>query len=158
MGAGLAACVLVVTLIVTGRSARSDRVVNVCSWGEYIDESLITQFEEETGIRVNYQTAESNEALYSLIKMGGADFDVIVPSDYMIARLIDEDMLAELDYSHIPNFDHIADTYKNLSYRRTSTPSPTPGVHWASSTTPPWSPSLSPAGAPCSTPSTPDRC
>lgn len=116
VGAGLAACVLVVTLIVTGRSARSDRVVNVCSWGEYIDESLITQFEEETGIRVNYQTAESNEALYSLIKMGGADFDVIVPSDYMIARLIDEDMLAELDYSHIPNFDHIADTYKNLSY------------------------------------------
>ena len=116
VGAGLAACVLVVTLIVTGRSARSDRVVNVCSWGEYIDESLITQFEEETGIRVNYQTAESNEALYSLIKMGGADFDVIVPSDYMIARLIDEDMLAELDYSHIPNFDLIADTYKNLSY------------------------------------------
>ena len=88
---------LVVTLIVTGRSARSDRVVNVCSWGEYIDESLITQFEDETGIRVNYQTAESNEALYSLIKMGGADFDVIVPSDYMIARLIDEDMLAELE-------------------------------------------------------------
>ena len=116
VGAGLAACVLVVTLIVTGRSARSDRVVNVCSWGEYIDESLITQFEDETGIRVNYQTAESNEALYSLIKMGGADFDVIVPSDYMIARLIDEDMLAELDYSHIPNFDLIADTYKNLSY------------------------------------------
>ena len=116
VGAGLAACVLAVTLIVTGRSARSDRVVNVCSWGEYIDESLITQFEEETGIRVNYQTAESNEALYSLIKMGGADFDVIVPSDYMIARLIDEDMLAELDYSHIPNFDLIADTYKNLSY------------------------------------------
>ena len=107
---------LVVTLIVTGRSARSDRVVNVCSWGEYIDEDLITRFEEQTGIRVNYQTAESNEALYSLIKMGGADFDVIVPSDYMIARLIDEDMLAELDYSHIPNFDLIADTYKNLSY------------------------------------------
>ena len=116
VGAGLAACVLVVTLIVTGRSARSDRVVNVCSWGEYIDESLITQFEEETGIRVNYQTAESNEALYSLIKMGGADFDVIVPSDYMIARLIQEDMLAELDYSHIPNFQLIDDTYKNLSY------------------------------------------
>ena len=90
--------------------------MNVCSWGEYIDEDLITRFEEETGIRVNYQTAESNEALYSLIKMGGADFDVIVPSDYMIARLIQEDMLAELDYSHIPNFQLIDDTYKNLSY------------------------------------------
>ena len=116
VGAGLAACVLVVTLIVTGRSARSDRVVNVCSWGEYIDESLITQFEEETGIRVNYQTAESNEALYSLINMGGADFDVIVPSDYMIGRLIDEDMLAELNFDNIPNFDLIDDRFKNLSY------------------------------------------
>ncbi len=111
-----AACVLLVTLIVTGRSVKSDRVVNVCSWGEYIDEDLITQFEEETGIRVNYQTAESNEALYSLIKMGGADFDVIVPSDYMIARLIEEDMLAELDYDNIPNFELIDDTYKHLSY------------------------------------------
>lgn len=116
IAAGAVACVLLVTLIVTGRSVKSDRVVNVCSWGEYIDENLITQFEEETGIRVNYQTAESNEALYSLIKMGGADFDVIVPSDYMIARLIEEDMLAELDYDNIPNFDLIADTYKHLSY------------------------------------------
>lgn len=116
IAAGAAACVLLVTLIVTGRSVKSDRVVNVCSWGEYIDEDLITQFEEETGIRVNYQTAESNEALYSLIKMGGADFDVIVPSDYMIARLIEEDMLAELDYDNIPNFELIDDTYKHLSY------------------------------------------
>ena len=116
IAAGAVACVLLVTLIVTGRSVKSDRVVYVCSWGEYIDESLITRFEEETGIRVNYQTAESNEALYSLIKMGGADFDVIVPSDYMIARLIEEDMLAELDYDNIPNFDLIDDTYKHLSY------------------------------------------
>ena len=116
IAAGAVACVLLVTLIVTGRSVKSDRVVNVCSWGEYIDESLIARFEEETGIRVNYQTAESNEALYSLIKMGGADFDVIVPSDYMIARLIEEDMLAELDYDNIPNFDLIDDTYKHLSY------------------------------------------
>ena len=93
IAAGAMACVLLAVLIVTGAAARSERVVNVCSWGEYIDESLITEFEEKTGIRVNYQTAESNEALYSLIKMGGADFDVIVPSDYMIARLIQEDML-----------------------------------------------------------------
>ena len=116
VGAGALACVLLAALLFTGASARSDRVVNVCSWGEYIDESLITQFEEETGIRVNYQTAESNEALYSLIKMGGADFDVIVPSDYMIGRLIEEDMLAELDYSAIPNYDLIDDQYKSLSF------------------------------------------
>ena len=116
VAAGAMACALVAVLVVTGHSVQSERVVNVCSWGEYIDEELITRFEEQTGIRVNYQTAESNEALYSLIKMGGADFDVIVPSDYMIARLIEEDMLAELDYSHIPNFQLIDDTYKNLSY------------------------------------------
>ena len=114
--AGVLACVLVAVLIFTGSAARSDRVVNVCSWGEYIDEDLITQFEEQTGIRVNYQTAESNEALYSLIKMGGADFDVIVPSDYMIGRLIEENMLAELDYSAIPNYDLIDDQYKSLSF------------------------------------------
>ena len=116
LAAGGLACVLLAVLIFTGAAARSDRVVNVCSWGEYIDEDLITQFEEETGIRVNYQTAESNEALYSLIKMGGADFDVIVPSDYMIGRLIEEDMLAELDYSAIPNYDLIDDQYKSLSF------------------------------------------
>ena len=116
IAAGALACALLVVLIFTGRSVKSDRVVNVCSWGEYIDERLITEFEEQTGIRVNYQTAESNEALYSLIKMGGADFDVICPSDYMIARLIQEDMLAELDYGNIPNFSLIGDQYKHLSY------------------------------------------
>ena len=116
IAAGAMACVMVALLIVTGTAARSERVVNVCSWGEYIDESLITEFEEQTGIRVNYQTAESNEALYSLIKMGGADFDVIVPSDYMIARLIQEDMLAELDYDAIPNFEKIDPQFTHLSF------------------------------------------
>ena len=97
-------------------SGCGDRVVNVCSWGEYIDESLIDQFEEETGIKVNYQTAESNEVLYSQLSMGGVDYDVIVPSDYMISQLIEEDMLAELNYDNIPNFEKIDDRFKNLSY------------------------------------------
>ena len=92
------------------------RVVNVCSWGEYIDEDLIYKFEDETGIKVNYQTAESNEALYSLLSIGGADYDVIVPSDYMIARLIDEGMLAELNYDNIPNYAKIGEQYKSLSF------------------------------------------
>ena len=99
-----------------GDGGKEQRVVNVCSWGEYIDESLIGEFEAQTGIHVNYQTAESNETLYSLLQTGGADFDVIVPSDYMIGRLIDEGMLAELDYSAIPNYDHIDPQYKSLSF------------------------------------------
>ncbi len=106
------------TMLLTGcgSGGSEERVVNVCSWGEYIDEDLIYQFEEETGIKVNYQFAESNEALYSLLKTGAGDYDVIVPSDYMIGRLIAEDMLAELDYSNIPNYDLIDDQYKGLSY------------------------------------------
>ena len=111
--------VTILTLTACGGNSSGgskDRVVNVCSWGEYIDESLIDQFEEETGIKVNYQTAESNEALYSLLKTGAGDYDVIVPSDYMIGRLIAEDMLAELNYDNIPNYALIDDQYKNLSY------------------------------------------
>ena len=92
------------------------REVNVCSWGEYIDESLIDKFEEETGIKVNYSTAPSNEELYSLLQSGGVNYDVIVPSDYMIGRLIAEDMLQPLDYSKIPNYEKIDEQYKGLSF------------------------------------------
>ena len=114
--AGLTACALLVVLIALGGSSRSQRVVNVCSWGEYIDPELIDIFEERTGIRVNYQTAESNEAMYSLLMSGGGDYDVVTPSDYMIAQLIEEDMLAELNYDNIPNFQLIDPRFKNLSY------------------------------------------
>jgi len=109
-----AAAVIALVLVVHGKAG--DRVVNVCSWGEYIDESLIDQFEEETGITVNYQTVESNEALYALLKAGAGDYDVVVPSDYMISRLIEEGMLEKLNYENIPNFALIDQRFKNLSY------------------------------------------
>ena len=115
-GAAALVCAFVFTVAVLAEETGSQPVVNVCSWGEYIDEDLIGQFEEATGIRVNYQTAESNEAMYSLLKSGGADYDVIVPSDYMISRLIEEDMLEKLDYSQIPNFELIDERFMNLSY------------------------------------------
>ncbi len=113
---GVAAVVIIVAMVVSGREIASAPVVNVCSMGEYIDESLITEFEETTGIRVNYQTAESNEALYSLIRMGGADFDVVVTSDYMAQRLIEEGLTAELNYANIPNYQLIDEEYKSLSF------------------------------------------
>lgn len=115
LGGAMACAFLVVVVLLTGATS-SQPVVNVCSWGEYIDEDLIVQFEDATGIRVNYQTAESNEALYSLLKNGGADYDVIVPSDYMIAQLLEEGMLEELDYSRIPNFEKIDPRFRCLSY------------------------------------------
>ena len=110
------ACAFVAAVVLLTGATSSRPVVNVCSWGEYIDEDLIAQFEEETGIRVNYQTAQSNEELYSLLEIGGADYDVIVPSDYMISQLIEKGMLQELDYSRIPNFELIDDRFKYLSY------------------------------------------
>ena len=112
-GAALACGFVAVVIFLTGATS-SRPVVNVCSWGEYIDTDLITQFEEETGIRVNYQTVESNETLYSLLKSGGADYDVVVPSDYMIAKLLEEDMLEELDYGNIPNFSLIDDRFNGV--------------------------------------------
>ena len=116
LAAGAAALVLVVGGITVVSRNANQRVVNVCSWGEYIDEELITQFEEETGIVVNYQTVESNEALYALLKAGAGDYDVIVPSDYMISQLIEEGMLEKLDYGNIPNFALIDERFKHLSY------------------------------------------
>ncbi len=116
IGAGVLAAAMLIALVISLHGKTNQRVVNVCSWGEYIDESLITEFEERTGITVNYQTVESNEALYALLKAGAGDYDVIVPSDYMISRLIEEGMLEELDYSNIPNFELIDDRFKNLSY------------------------------------------
>ena len=114
--AGVAVVALVAVLVVSVKGTAGQRVVNVCSWGEYIDESLIDEFEERTGITVNYQTVESNEALYALLKAGAGDYDVIVPSDYMISQLIEEGMLEKLDYSKIGNFSLIDNRFKNLSY------------------------------------------
>ena len=91
--------------------------VYVYNWGgPYMDTSLFKDFEEETGIKVNYSEFQSNEELYSILKSGAALYDVIIPSDYMISRLISEGMLEKLDFSNIPNFSLIDDNYKSLEY------------------------------------------
>ncbi len=96
--------------------------INVYNWGEYIangtDGSLDIneEFTRRTGIRVNYTTFDSNEALYSKLAGGGADYDVIIPSDYMVSKLIHENMLAELDFSNIPNYEYIDETFRDPDY------------------------------------------
>lgn len=90
--------------------------INVYNWGEYIDQSVLDDFEAQTGISVNYTTYANNEEMYSKIVSGAASYDVIVPSEYMIAKMIEEDLLAELDFSNIPNYSLIGDEYKGLSY------------------------------------------
>lgn len=90
--------------------------VNVYNWGEYIDMDIIADFEAETGIKVNYTTFETNEQLYAVLKDGGSTYDVIIPSDYMASRLIEEDMLETINYDNLSNYDLIDDQYKNLDY------------------------------------------
>ncbi len=82
--------------------------LNVYNWGEYIDDEeidVITQFEHLTGCEVNYTTFESNENMYSKLSGGGVSYDIVIPSDYMIERLISEEMLEPLDYANIPNYE-----------------------------------------------------
>ena len=97
--------------------------LNVYNWGQYIadgsDDSMevIAEFEKRyPHIKVNYSTYDSNEIMYSKLANGGITVDVIIPSDYMIARLIEEDMLLEIDYDNIPNYRYIDESFKNTSY------------------------------------------
>ena len=96
--------------------------LNVYNWGEYISDGqegtldVNKAFEERYGIQVNYTNYESNENMYNKLKSGGANYDVVIPSDYMIAKLVEENMLRELDYSNIPNYKYIVEKYKNLYY------------------------------------------
>lgn len=96
--------------------------INVYNWGEYIANGddgtldVIKEFEKATGIKVNYTTYATNEEMYAKIKNGAGDYDVIIPSDYMISRMIEEDMLEKLDYSNIPNYELIMDDYKSANY------------------------------------------
>lgn len=98
------------------------QTLNVYNWGEYIELSVLDEFEvyykEKTGkdIKVNYTTYASNEEMYSKIKSGAASYDVIIPSEYMISKMISEDMLLPLNFENIPNYEHIGDEYKGLDY------------------------------------------
>jgi len=99
-----------------GGTQKDATTINVFNWGDYIDETVLTDFEKEYGIKVNYDYFSTNEEMYVKLKSGGTNYDVLFPSDYMIARLIKEDMLYKLDFNNIPNFKHIDDKFKNLNY------------------------------------------
>lgn len=96
--------------------------VNVYNWGEYISDGsegsmdAVAEFERLTGCTVNYTNYESNENMYSKLTGGGVSYDVIVPSDYMIDRLIEENLLLELDYDNIPNMKYINEKFQHLFY------------------------------------------
>jgi spermidine/putrescine transport system substrate-binding protein len=118
----LAAIAAVIASSGCAKETTSGETLYVYNWGEYIsdgsDESLdvIKAFEQEYGVSVVYTTYPSNEDMYAKLKSGAANYDVVFPSDYMAARLIDEGLVQQIDYNNIPNFEYIASEYQNLYY------------------------------------------
>ena len=91
-----------------------DKLV-VYNWGEYIDPEVLTIFEEETGINVVYEEFETNEILYPKVSSGAIAYDVVCPSDYMIQRMIENDLLTEINFDNIPNIKNIGKQYMEQS-------------------------------------------
>lgn len=116
--------VLLTALLPAQAQAAGDTVtINVYNWGQYLSDgtddyiNVIEEFEAAyPNIKVNYMTYDSNESMYTKLKTGGSLFDIIIPSDYMVEKLIAEDMLEPLDMTNIPNFKYIDESFRDPSY------------------------------------------
>ncbi|MCI6402112.1 MAG: spermidine/putrescine ABC transporter substrate-binding protein [Candidatus Fimivicinus sp.] len=118
--------VLVFTMAVPALAADASDLagttINVYNWGEYISDGsegsmdINAEFTKRTGIKVNYNNYDTNENMYAKLKSDGVSFDIVIPSDYMIERLINEDMLQKIDFSNIPNYKYIDAKYKGLYF------------------------------------------
>lgn len=104
------------------QDTHGDVTINVYNWGQYIgigEEDTINvneEFTKATGIGVHYTTFDSNETMLTKLETGGTNYDIIIPSDYMIQRLIQQDMLEKLNFDNIPNYKYVDDQFKNLIY------------------------------------------
>lgn len=114
-------------MLITGCSkTSSDITLNVYNWGEYISDGsdgtldVNAEFTKKTGIKVNYTTFQDNESLFAKLASGSSDYDVIIPSDYMVGKLIKKGMLRKLDFGNIPNHTNIKPEFLNLSYDPTN--------------------------------------
>lgn len=106
--------------LLTGCGGKSTKAgsageVYVYNWGEYIDESVIKEFEEETGIKVVYDLFETNEEMYPVIEAGGVKYDAVCPSDYMIQKMAENNLLAEINFDNVPNVKEIDPKYMEMS-------------------------------------------
>lgn len=99
---------------------KNSNVLYVYNWGDYIDPELLTKFKEETGIDVKYDVYDTNEIMYQKLNSGNVSYDIVIPSDYMIEKMKNEDMLAKIDYNNIPNYKYIGEEFRNLAYDPTN--------------------------------------
>ncbi|MCG6180197.1 extracellular solute-binding protein, partial [Anoxybacillus sp. LAT_33] len=106
----------VTKMIESSEGYGGNNTLTIYNWGDYIDPALIKKFEKETGLKVIYQTFDSNEAMMTKISQGGATFDVAVPSEYAISKMKEEGLLLPIDHAKIPNLRYIDDRFLNLSF------------------------------------------
>lgn len=107
--------VIIMAAILAGCSSKKE-TLTVYNWADYIDESVIRDFEKEYDVKVIYETFSTNEDMYVKLKSGGANYDVAFPSDYMIERMIKEDMIEKINMDNIDNYKYIDDMFKNLDF------------------------------------------
>ena len=108
--------VIVLMLSLVSCTSRNKNQVVVFNAGEYMDMDLVKEFEKDTGIEVVYETFTSDEEMFIKLSQSSNNYDVIVPSDYMVERLLKNNMLEKIDQANIPNFKYIDDEYRGLSY------------------------------------------
>ena len=109
-------CILVTLVLMLPVCASAQEVVNVFNWEDYIDESVLAQFEQETGIHVNYMRFTTNEDMIVQVEANPGAFDVCFPSDYIVERMLGKDMLAEIDYDKVPNAQYILENLRSPDY------------------------------------------
>ena len=109
-------CILLLLAMMLPVCASAQEVVNVFNWEDYIDESVLEQFEQETGIHVNYMRFTTNEDMMVQVEANPGAFDVVFPSDYMVERMLKKGLLAEINYDNIPNAANIMESLRNPSY------------------------------------------
>lgn len=112
--------IMMVFVFLFSSCAKRSDAINVYNWGDYIDESILDDFEKEYGIKVNYQTYGSNEDLYVKIKNAKEAYDVVFPSEYMASKMINEDLLYEYDVTELENYKNISSNFRNLDYDKHS--------------------------------------
>jgi spermidine/putrescine transport system substrate-binding protein len=109
-------CLVLGILTILSGCSKKSVVLNVYNWGDYIDETVLKDFEKETGIKINYETFATNEDMYIKVKQGGTKYDVIVPSDYMIARMIREGLLEKIDIRKLKNYAALDKRFLGLQF------------------------------------------
>lgn len=115
------ALMYVVSLLNSTQGYSGKNTLTIYNWGDYIDPDLIKQFEKESGIKVIYQTFDSNEAMMTKIAQGGTTFDVAIPSEYAISKMKEENLLLPLDHTKLPNLKYINPRFMDLSFDKKNT-------------------------------------